>query len=240
MEKKIIAVALVLVLMVTAFVGCTKGKKYVDEDGNEHLLVLDKEGSTVLNDNGKIVVYATEADGDIKKDDNGEPMTALLDFPEMVVEKNTLETPYYRLTLPETWKLKEDGEFVYKENENISISILKMDEVSVDDDLTSLYNRELENSNKFADALKKEYPKAEVISGEETKITMKNIKTKNIEFKIIDDSGSVMYYANTYYFIYNNTLFQICLVCDKNSYNDTLNLENIADRCLVMKRFNNE
>ena len=47
MEKKIIAIALVLVFMVTVFVGCSKGKKYIDDDGVEHLLHLDEEGNKI-------------------------------------------------------------------------------------------------------------------------------------------------------------------------------------------------
>ena len=108
MEKKIIAIALVLVLMVTAFVGCTKGKKFVDADGYEHLLCLDEEGNTVLNDEGKLVVYITEPDGKIREDDDGEPMTGYVAFPEQVIKGNTLETPDYKITLSDEWELQEN------------------------------------------------------------------------------------------------------------------------------------
>lgn len=234
MEKKIIAISLVVVLMLTVFVGCTKGEKYIDADGNEHLLVLDEEGNTMLNDNGYVIVYATEADGDIKKDKDGEPMTALIDFPETVIRGNTLETPDYKLTLPDTWELKENGDFVYKENNNISISILKMQELGVDDDLTSLYLEEVDKSKLFIDAIKTEYPDAEIITGEETIITMKNIKTRNIECRIYDDKN-IMYYANTYYFVYGKNLYQINIVFEDMSYNETLDIKHIANQCLVMK-----
>ena len=50
MEKKIIAIALVLVVMVTAFVGCGQKYKTTKVGNNEYLLHTDAEGNTIIKD----------------------------------------------------------------------------------------------------------------------------------------------------------------------------------------------
>ena len=86
---RIVAVALVIVLIaVITIIQVTKDnpRKYVDDEGFEHLLYVDEEGNTVLDDEGRIVVYATDTYGDIVEDEDGEPQTNSIEFPELMVE----------------------------------------------------------------------------------------------------------------------------------------------------------
>ena len=234
MEKKIIAIALVLVLMVTAFVGCTKGKKFVDADGYEHLLCLDEEGNTVLNDEGKLVVYITEPDGKIREDDDGEPMTGLVAFPEQVIKGNTLETPDYKITLSDEWELQENGKFVRKDNEKISIEIIKMGDPTKKG-LKELFNEEVKLADKFTELFKKEFPviKKHTTSG---LFSLKKIEYCMLEYKMSkEEDGPVICYSNAMYFVYNEQFYQASFVCEDSSYNETLNLYAIIDANLIMK-----
>ena len=234
MEKKIIAVALILVLIATAFVGCKKGEIYVDDDGYEHLLCLDEEGNTILNDEGKLVVYLTEPDGNIKEDENGEPMTGLVAFPEQVIKGNTLETPDYKMTLSDEWKLQENGKFVRKDNEKISISIIKMGEPTKKK-LQDLFNDEVKLAEGFIEIFKKEFPviKKHTDAGN---FSLKNIEYRMLEYKMSkEENGPVLYYSNAMYFVYNEQLYQASFVCEDGSYDEALNLYAIIDANLVMK-----
>lgn len=234
MEKKIIAVALVLVLIATAFAGCKKGEKYVDADGYEHLLCLDEEGNTILNDEGKLVVYLTEPDGSIKEDEDGEPMTGLVAFPEQVVNGNTLETPDYKITLSDEWKLQENGKFVRKDNEKISIEIIKMGEPTKKK-LQDLYNEEEKIAEGFIEIFKKEFPVI-IKHTEAGAFSLKNIEYRMLEYKMSkEENGPVLYYSNAMYFVYNEQLYQASFVCEDGSYDEALNLYAIIDANLVMK-----
>lgn len=220
--------------MVTAFVGCTKGKKFVDADGYEHLLCLDEEGNTVLNDEGKLVVYITEPDGKIREDDDGEPMTGYVAFPEQVIKGNTLETPDYKITLSDEWELQENGKFVRKDNEKITISIIKVG-TPTKKGLKELFNEQANIAKAFIEVFKTRYP----IITENTVdgvFSLKNIEYKTLEYKMRkEENGPVLYYSNTMCFIYNNQFYQANLSCDEGSYDETLNLCDIIDANLIMK-----
>lgn len=218
MSKKIIAVSLAMLMMVVAFVGCTKSELYVDKDGHEHLLMLDKEGNTVLNDNGKIIVYVTEADGDIKKDNEGKPMTALIDFPEKMVKDDTVATPYYSLTLPKTWKLQEDGDFIYSENEKIRIKVEMLD---LDEGLTleDYMKKATEAGKEFSSAIEKKYNVK--FTDELTKATVTEKNHSCYHSKItITKEDIVKYYVESINFKHNDKIYKISLECEENSYSE--------------------
>ena len=122
MEKKIIAVACVLLVLVAAFTAC--GKAIVTGDnGMEYEAVTDEEGNTVVNENGDIVVYVTDVDGNYVEDANGEPQTNSVTFPSAVVHADRVETANYFLLIPEDWTAESDGTLVREENENAKQSI---------------------------------------------------------------------------------------------------------------------
>lgn len=234
MEKKIIAIALVLIVIATCFTACKKGEKYIDKDGYEHLLCLDEEGNTILNDEGKLVVYITEPDGKIREDEDGEPMTGYVAFPEQVIKGNTLETPDYKMTLSDEWKLQEDGEFVRKDNEKISIEIIKMG-TPTKKGLKELFNEEEKLSDEVVKVFEKEFPviKKHTDSG---MFSLKQIEYCMLEYKMSkEENGPVIYYSNAMYFVYNDQFYQANLSCEDGSYDEALNLYDIINANLVMK-----
>lgn len=238
MEKKIIAIALVLVLMVTAFVGCSKGEFYVDEDGIEHRLYLDEEGSTVLDDRGNIVIHATDEKGKILRDENGEPITAAIAFPEKVVKGNTLETPDYKMKMPDGWVLSNSGTYTKKDNEKISFKITnlgKVEEKSID--------KYLANSKKDNEDIEKvlieEYPACEIKYGK-TQITLKNLDCMTTDVKLAkEENGPIDWYTYSICFISNENLFKMDLIFVGNSYDKTIkeDVHNIIDANFILKEY---
>ncbi len=233
MNKRIIAVALALVIIVTCFAACKRGEKYIDANGIEHYLLIE-DGSTKLDKNGNMVAYATEANGKIQKDEDGEPILVGVPFPEMVVDGNTLQTPDYKITLSKEWELQENGEFIRKENENIRLKFNKignMGEKSVD----AYINDCLELYDFFLEDYKKEYPESTYQIGMGT-ITKRLIECRTIEFKQMKEAeGIVETYAYEIYFKFKDEIFQISYTCKNGSYDESFKIIDVIDANLALK-----
>ena len=112
MQKKIIAVAALMLALVLLFVACGKGPTIVTKEGYEYPLVTDEEGNTVVNENGDLVIYVTDENGKYVEDANGEPQTNAVTFPDQIVDGKTIETSLYSWTLPDGWSFDDDGKAV--------------------------------------------------------------------------------------------------------------------------------
>lgn len=235
---RIVAVAIVIVLIaVITIIQVTKDnpRKFVDAEGFEHLLYIDEEGSTVLGDDGRIVVYATNAAGDILEDENGEPMTNAIDFPEMVIEGNALETPYYKMTMPESWTLQENGIYVYNENADVTFEIMNLG--AYKNDAEAYAKEELERLQKIAKQFEKEYP-ASSITKTPGVITMKNIICRNVETIVGKTKDEIMRYACNIFFIYNGEAYVAMFNCENYSYaqvKDAIDIHELVNQNLAMK-----
>lgn len=235
---RIVAVALVIVLIaVITIIQVTKDnpRKFVDAEGHEHLLYIDEEGNTVLSDSGRIVVYATNAAGEILEDDDGEPMTNVIDFPEAVIEGNTLETPYYKMTMPDSWTLKENGIYEYNENKDVTFEIIALGEYN--GDAEAYAKEELARLQKIAKQFEKEYP-ASSITKTSGVITMKNIICRNIETIVGKTENDIMRYGYDIYFIYNGDAYVAMFNCANNSYlqvKDVIDINELVNQNLAMK-----
>lgn len=104
MEKKIIAVALVLVLIVTAFTAC--GKKYLmkEFEGVEYPLVTDEEGNTVIDESNGVAFYVTDENKELVTDDKGEAQTNWVTLKGDLATEKILKGDFYQLNVPEGWE----------------------------------------------------------------------------------------------------------------------------------------
>ncbi len=246
MEKKIkyIAIAFIVVVLAVAIgvaISVNKKEVYVDEDGIKHWLVKDKEGNTVLNEDGDIVVYALDEKGKRQKDKNGEYITGTIDFPQKLVKGNTFETPEYVLTMPEDWNLKSNGIFTLKKNNNVQVKvdIFELEEVTKID---SYIEDMLKNGDEFLNALKEKYPKLEQNVGE-CVITDKKLDCRTVEHKLAVEEGVTEYYVYSIYFVYGEKVYEISLTCFGSTYEvfaKDIDLVGIADANFVVKNTNKE
>ncbi len=241
MEKKIIAIVVALVVVVTAVIVAVvisnNQREYiVDDDGIAHWIYKNEEGSTVLNDKGDIVVYAVDRNGKRQKDENGEYVTAAIDFPEIVTNGNTLETPYYKLTMPKDWELHEKGIFTLKKNDNVSVEVdvLPVEEI---DTVDEYLQEHIKTTETFVNEMKKGYPKSTFEVSRAT-LTKKLLDCRTFTYKFEKDDGTVDFALYNIYFLKDEKIFKISLTCDNETYVEfgkDISLTDIVDLSFIVK-----
>lgn len=236
MEKKIIAVALILVLIATAFVGCKKGEIYVDDDGYEHLLVTDKEGNTVLDENGNIKTYITEADGSIKKDEDGKKLEGIVAFPDLLVKDNVVETPYYKIVYPEEeWVIvNRTGRACRNNSIDSSLNVTILDNLPKETTLDSYYEEQKITAEKIHEQNIAVNTKSELIC-EKISLTSANCDTRKIEYKVINPEGKVIYYSINLYVMSGDTILSIRYASTGEYYESDLDIVAFLNESLTIK-----
>ena len=241
MEKKIIAIVMVTVLIITCFAACKKQEKTVkDDSGKEFVVVTDKEGNTVLNEDGEIYVYVTDENGDFLKDENGERQTNVIDFPKKLVSGLTYETPEIKFIMPaEDWTLGESGKFIKNNtDENVFLNIKNLGKLDAGyfNSLHLFVEKEKSDNDQILDEIKKTYPdsKAEITS---VKITDKQVNAEVLEFVVKDTDGKMVYYAHGTYFLIGDEIFKAEYICNSGEYYDeSFNLIDVINQGLTIKK----
>lgn len=211
MQNKIIAVICVLLLLVTLFAAC--GKKVIIEgkNGQEYIAVTDDEGNTVLNNAGDIIVYVTDENGKYVKDANGERQTNAVTFPDQVRGEHAIATPQYRLTMPDDWKMSNDGKFLRNNNENVTFEIGGMVVLNETRTMSAYLQTQIDgmeylknNSEEFKN-LTYEIKNAE--------LTASQLPCTIIEMKNADDSGNLTMEQTLYYIQWGENMVQASYLC---------------------------
>ncbi len=123
MSKKIIAALIAITLLfIGVFAACQKNEEEENKlylEGDEYPFFTDKNGEKVLNDNGEFIVYQTDFDGDIVRNEYGDRVTQNQLF-EPYSEKHFVEDYGYRITPPEKWTIdKSIGRFLNTETGDV-------------------------------------------------------------------------------------------------------------------------
>lgn len=234
MEKKIIAVACVLVILAVTLAAC--GSKYLvitDEHGYTHLAVTDAEGNTVLDENGDIQVYVTDENGEPVTLENGAYDVAAVTFPDAVADGDTLETPDYTLTMPDGWTANSNGRFTRDDNENVYLQITNFGELE-DQTLDTYVASMQENINALLEQTQQEYPSASVEYSNHTLSQANRMDSRVVEFRVPDADGNMAYYAMNVYFVYQGELFKVDYICI-GSYDESFDVLGALDYSLVMR-----
>lgn len=151
MSKKIIAIlAICTILFVCVFAACDNNTN----DKKDSLYVTDKNGEKVLDEDGRFLVYETNADGEIVTDSSGESVTEAQIF-EPALEEGVLEDFGFKLTIPEGWKLS-------KEENNIFVNGDKTVEIRL---IENVYEDYIEKIRTFYDALDEKGVKSTITEG---------------------------------------------------------------------------
>lgn len=232
MEKKIIAVACALLMLVMAFTAC--GKVIVTGDnGIEYEAVTDEEGNTVVNEDGEILVYVTDGDGDYIEDANGEPQTNVIDFPSVIAGDGIVETPYYTLTVPEGWTAEDDGRLVRDDNGSTYIQITRLGEAG---GVTPQAYVEARQGmiDGVVSQLQADYPDTAVTYASHA-FTAQQLDSYVAELRAPQSDGTMFYYAMNIYFVYDGYLYKVDYICSNGSYDATFDALAVLDQNLVMK-----
>ena len=248
MEKKIIAIALVLVLMVTAFVGCGKNHNKMNIGGKEVLLETDAEGSTLIKDD-KLVAIVTDNAGEIITHENGENQTYYINIPGSLVIDGITHGEHYKLKLLKGWtatdfnKVYKDGTdgkcyidcvmalSKFEEGEDIDTYLEKID--TQDETVIKVFSDE-----KAMAELVKDNPAVEKFNGckyEVTKsnasITKDNLSCRVRIHKAVDKNGDLIHYVESYYFVSGESLYTLSYTCeDGKGYDKTFDFKSYVNQ----------
>ncbi len=229
MDKKIIAVALVLVLMVTAFVGCTK-RETTKINGKDYILYTDDEGNTVINDKNQVVAVVTEEDGEVATFENGEDQTFFVQLYGPVVKDDTLSIDNYRLGIPEGWSTTTDGKIVKDGTENkCYIKCVKVFEYNETTNLDVYLEKIDEQNDQLIPGFEKEGYKL-TVDKKEVVFSPDSFQGYKYTYKILDKDSKVVHYAENYYFVSNKVAYSLTYACEDGiGYDESFNFDNYAN-----------
>lgn len=229
MEKKIIAVALVLVIMVTAFVGCGQKYKTTKINGGEYILHTDAEGNTVV-ENNQFVAVVTDNNGEPITFGNGEPQTFYVPVPGSIPIDGIMYGSNFTLKLLDGWT-STNVDRINKDDTNNKcyIQFLKSRTLDKDETLaealkeTEEINKQLvetiNNEEKLKELIKTK-PEVEKYLGSKATydisagtFTADAYSCRTYKSKIVDKNGEVIHYAESWYFLVDKNIYCMNYVC---------------------------
>ncbi len=247
MNKKILAVALALLFIVTAFTACKSKLDMTEINGNEYPLVTDKDGETVVNQENQVAVLVTDREGEVITYENGEDQTYWLQLDGDYVSDDMIQGKLYRFGIPKGWtgnkygrieKNKTDGKCyikftTHRKLEDEETMETYMDTVdATNDTIGEVINDpvQLEAGIKnnpalaqYKDCKYEETKQAGMISGK--------YNAEYRSYKITDKSGNVVHYAENYYFEFDGTIYSVDYACEGGEgYDADFNFASCIDK----------
>lgn len=211
MEKKIIAIALVLVLMVTVFTAC--GKKYIiqEVDGVEYPLVTDENGRTVIDESNRLAFYVTDKNGELATNDLSETQTNWVQLKGDLATDEILNGDFYRLNVPEGWEADGGSGRLEKKGSNELCCITP---VSLVDEMEKgkTYNDYLVS---YEDVLKQAVEGMEKEGNQAsykkstTAITLKGLACTKFVFDAYDKDGKPLIHSENLLFASGTTVYKM-------------------------------
>lgn len=210
MNKKILALALAIVFVATAFTACGNKLEMTQVGKNEYPLAENDKGETITNEDNQVAVLVTDENGEVPTYLDGEDQTYWID---MVYPYITGEG--YSFSLGDGWEYSYDKNRFFKDgNENIYANIIEFPNEYTD--LDDYIEKTKDSSQEFIDKIMTAYPESKYTITDGT-FTEGNIPCKIIETKIVNDEG-VYYYTNRVDFIYKDKVITISYVCQNGEY----------------------
>lgn len=239
MEKKIIAISLVVVLMLTVFVGCGKKYDYSMEEigGRFYPVVLDEDGNNVVNEAGKISVYVLE-DGKVKKE-KGEPVTYWVEVEDVVVGKNEITNGHSSMKAIDGWSVDEKGLLVKNGTDGkCYINGGEVGEINKNTPSLKDYIIAQEETNKIVvDVFESSGYTMEVVNGEKCTITSKGLVCEVVKYIAKDKNGKIVHYTEAYYFTKNEKIYKLEYVCLEGlGYDETFSFKSYLDENYVYSK----
>mgnify|MGYP003303641616 CR=1 FL=1 len=231
MEKKIIAIALVLVVMVTAFVGCGQKYKTTKVGNNEYLLHTDAEGNTIIKDD-QLVAVVTDREGEIITYENGENQTYYVPVPGSLVIGGIVRGDNFTLNILDGWTSTDYNRINKDKTENkCYIKFEKiLNEFEKDENMDTYLEEVSERNQEVVDVFEDEQKMSELVkknpalakfSGctytiekSNASLTKDGIPCKVAVHKAVDKDGKLIHYAENYYFTSGKSLYKLDYVCE--------------------------
>ena len=215
MSKKIIAVALAIVMIAVMFTACSKKLRVEKIEGKEHAVMTDKDGNVVVDASNRVQAIVTDRAGEIVTYEGGEPQTYWVPIQNYFVADGKLYTGMCVLSSVKGWEMAEAGVMEKKDTDGkctITVSIMiekDYEDASLEEWLA--HNRETEKE--LAIALKENGYSVEA-SEEKVTLTENNIDMILCKAVIYNPDGSIANYSETFYFqVEGNKKYSIQYKC---------------------------
>lgn len=243
MTKKIIAISLALVLIVTCFVACGKKYETTKINGEEVILVTDKEGNPVINEDNQLIALVTDRAGEVLTYADGENQTRYIGIDNALEIKGVAYGEHYKMNVLDGWTIgtgdklnkdKTDGKCsiqfsktrTLKANEKFSEVFVETDKANED------IQKAFEDEAKMKELIKTNPDLAKyegckyTIDSQETTFTSKSYPCKKYVHKIVNADGAVVHYVNSYYFLADKTIYCVSYTCvDGVGYDESFDFD---------------
>lgn len=136
--KKIFAIILTFVLILTCFAACKPSLKdgtlITDEAGENYAAVTKADGGIVRDDAGNLIILATDENGKNIKE-NGEYQTNAVAIDHALVIGDTIEMPEYSIQIPDGWSnsLSFENLVIKRDGSADTLTISVIDDKSLTD-----------------------------------------------------------------------------------------------------------
>ena len=246
MNKKIIAAALALIFVATAFTACKKEIETMKIYGNEYPVYRDENGELVYNENNEIAILVTDRqNNEVVTEKGGEPQTYWLQMDKDVVHDGYVQGSNYKLTVPSGWEGNEYGKVEKKKTDGkCYIEFKYLAKVEKDETLEDKLKQQDEYNETIAAVLKDEAKMNQLIAENPDQadafkayvgsnftyekntatITKDSLNCEVRIVKIVDASGKLVQYAEDYYFISDGKLYMVKYTClEGEGYDSSFN-----------------
>lgn len=215
MNKKIIAVALALVMMVTCFTACKKKRETTKVNGQDVILVTDENGNPIINDKNEVVAVVTDRAGEVITYDNGEDQTYNIKLNQPLEVDGVVHGGKYRFNLMSGWIVAADGRICKDKTDNkCYYQFIKIKDLKDEDTLAAYLEAKDEENELLIPVFEQKGLTLTVESGGAL-IANGSIGTDTRKFKITDANGNVTHYAENYYFVKGTTIYAINFACEE-------------------------
>lgn len=253
MNKKILALALAIVFIATAFTACKNGPELTEVNGMELPLATDKEGNTIINDSNQIAVLVTDENNEVLTYADGENQTHWAQLPGDLVKDDYIENSLYKLGVPSGWEGKENGRVIKKNTDDkcyIKFTQHKKleTEETLDSYLEAIDMQDTLIADTFADseamaelaASNPQYAQfagCEYTLGKDTAVlTSKTLNCQIRTHKIVNAEGEVVHYVENYYFVAGGYIYSINYICEGGEgYEQSFNFRNYVSESFTFK-----
>ncbi len=236
MNKKIIALALAIVFIVTAFTACKQKIETMKIGGGEYPVYKDDKGELVVNEKNEMAILVTDRQNkEVITYENGEPQTYWLPMNMETIGDGFIQGKNYKLNIPSGWEGNENGRVEKKRTDGkCYIKFAYLAKVKSGETLDTILKTQDETNEILAKALKDEAKMNQLIQqnpdkAEEFKaiigsectidkstatISKDNIPCAVRVTKVVNPSGKILQYAEDYYFISDGKLYSVRYACD--------------------------
>lgn len=230
MSKKIIAVSLALFMIVTCFVACGKKYETTKINGEEVILVTDKNGDPVINENNELVALVTDRAGEVLTYEDGENQTRYIGLKDALEIEGVAYGEHYKMNVLKGWSIgvgdklikdKTDGKCYIQFLDVHTLGMNeKFDEVFVETDKANKdIQKAFEDEAKMKELIKTNPDIAKyegckyTIDSQDTTFTSKSYPCKKYVHKIVNTNNEVVHYVVNYYFLVSKTIYNVSYTC---------------------------